>query len=78
MAVSLCDHVSVVRADVDTCVTHVGHANTVRESVLKAKGENPLPHRGFELGSVLRLVFRSDALPKEPHPIPSSTFCSQS
>ena len=31
-------------------VAHVGHANTVGESVLTAKGENPLPHQGFELG----------------------------
>ena len=39
-------------------------ANTVRESALEAdSGEKrPLPHRGLEPTSVLRLAFQSDAL----------------
>ena len=40
----------------------------VRESALKVDWEtNRLPHQGIEPASVLRLAFRSDALPIELH-----------
>ena len=41
-----------------------GCTDTVRESALEADWEkNPLPHRGLESVSIMRLAFQSDALP---------------
>ena len=45
-----------------------GGADTVTEPALEVdsgREKNPLPHRGLEPASVLRLVFQSDALPTE-------------
>ena len=63
---------SNVRIDVDAmhAVAHGGCADTVRESALKGDGsgrQTPLWHRGLEPESLLRLAFRSNALPTEPH-----------
>ena len=52
-------------------IAHGGGTDTVRESALETDWEkNPLPHRGFEPASVLRLAFQSDAGPPEPSPTP--------
>ena len=41
-----------------------GCTDTVRESALKFPlGKNPLPHRGLEPASVLRLTILSEAVP---------------
>ena len=44
-----------------------GGADTITEPALEVDSgrKNPLPNRGLEPASVLRLVFQSDALPTE-------------
>ena len=56
---------------------HGGCTDTVRESALEVDWEkNPLPHRGLEPASVLRLAFQSDAVPAElPRPPKSGRAC---
>ena len=47
-----------------------GSTDTVKESAQDVDygQKNPLPHRGLEFASALRLAFKSDALPTGPSP----------
>ena len=60
-----------VRIDVDACDCTRGRYGH-RQRVFTGSwlwGQIPLPHRGLEPASVLRLAFRSDALPTEVFPL---------
>ena len=59
-----------MRTDVDALVANGGCTDIVRESALKADSgqKNPLPNRGPEPASILRLAFQSDAVPTELSP----------
>ena len=62
-----------VNTDVDACdcTRGGGCTDTVQESALEVdsgRKENPMPHRGLEPVSVLRLAFHSDAVPTELSP----------
>ena len=48
-----------------------GSTDTVKESAqdVDSGQKNPLPLRGLEFASALRLAFKSDALPTEPSPV---------